>query len=274
VFRFRGDWDEEDCEEKLREYLAADRAQGTDALVIGSWSGDDPEKSPAHIISLLVENKQRLPNLRAIYLGDIVSEENEMSWIAQTNLSPLLENFPDLEYLRSRGSMNLKFTSLSHEKLRALALETGGLDVSVLRSICTAHLPALEHLEIWLGVEDYQGNCTVEDLQPILSGAAFPNLKYLGIRNYQHIDAVCSVLVSAPIVRGLEVLDLSLGLLTDVGAQSLLKLPTDTSLKKLILNHHYMSSELVEKLQQLPFDVETGDVQEDDDGWRYVAVGE
>ena len=146
--------------------------------------------------------------------------------------------------------------------------------MSVLRSVSTAHMPNLEHLELWLGTEEYGGNCTVEDLQPILSGDLFPKLRYLGLRNYDQIDAVCSVLVNSPVVQQLEILDLSLGTLTDIGARALLNFPADTKLQRLVLNHHFITRELIEELSKLPFEVELRDVQEEEEGWRFVAVGE
>ena len=274
VFRFRSDWDGKDCLELLKSHLNSDRGASTKDIVIGSWSEEMYEKSSSDVISALVEYKDTLQNLKSLYLGDIVSEENEMSWIVQTDMAPILENFPQLEYLRTRGSISLGFNVSQHDNLRALALETGGLDVSVLRSISTATLPALEHLELWLGTEEYGGSCSIEDLQPILSGDVFPKLRYLGIRNYDGIDAACSFIVNSPIVKQLDVLDLSLGTLTDIGARALLNIPTNTSLKTLILNHHFMSNELVEQLNKLPFDVQLRDAQQDDDGWRFVAIGE
>lgn len=274
IYRFRSDYENDQFEAHLKEFLSSDQASQAIALVIGAWSAEEMyDTDPKEVIAILKEYKDTLSQLKALYLGDVVSEENEMSWIQQTDISPLFEIFPNLEYLRSRGSQGLQLTNPSHEKLRALAIESGGLDISVLRSVSTGHFPELEHLELWLGIEDYQGNCTVQDLQPILSGTVFPKLKYLGIRNYQYIDEVCSVIVSAPVLQRLEVLDLSLGILTDVGAKALLKLPTDTKLQRLILNYHFISDELVEQLKALPFEVEIGDLQTEDE-WRYVAVGE
>lgn len=274
VFRFRSDWDNNVCVEQLKKHIDSDRAGDTSAIVIGMWTEEMYETGPSEVLSLLVESKDALPNLKALYIGDVVSEENEMSWMVQTDLSPLVNNFPKLEYLRSRGSNGLAFSTLHSESLRALTVETGGLDVSVLRSISMASLPELEHLELWLGTAEYEGNCTVEDLQPIFSGEVFPKLKYLGLRNYDQIDAVCSVLVNSPIIEQLEVLDLSLGILTDIGAHALLRIPANTSVKRLILNHHFITDQYVTDLKKLPFSVEVGDVQEDDDGWRFVAVGE
>jgi len=275
IYRFRGDYDENNTVENLQQFIASDAASGTTALVIGAWHGDDAELSPEDVIEVLVKGKDRLSNLAAIYVGDITSEENEMSWINQCDLSPLLKAFPKLQLLRSRGGQGLALSSPQHENLRGLAMETGGMDVSVVRSVCISNFPNLEYLELWLGTDEYGANFSVPDLQPILSGRLFPKLKYLGLRNSQQADDIAGVIVNSPIVSRIETLDLSLGVLTDEGADALLKLSSPT-LKKLNLHYNYFSSEVTKQLKALPLTVDAskpGGMEEDDE-WRFVAVGE
>jgi len=276
VYRFRGDWEDNEIIPNLETFLATNAAPATTALVFGAWHGDDPELTPASLIEVLVKNQARLPDLAAIYVGDITSEENEMSWIKQCDLSPLLKAFPKLQLLRSRGGDGLKLTSPQHESLRALAIETGGMDVSVIRSVCTSSFPNLEYLELWLGTDEYGANYSVADLQPILSGRLFPKLKYLGLRNSQRADELAGVIVNSPLLQRIETLDLSLGVLTDDGARSLLLLPLNTTLKKLNLHYNYISPELVRQLKTLPMTVDTSKPSELEthDEWRFVAVGE
>lgn len=275
VYRFRSDWDSDKLIPNLKHFLALPAALEATALVIGAWHGDDSETSPEHVIATLVEGRERLPNLLALYLGDITSEENEMSWIHQSDLAPLLQAFPKLQLLRSRGGDGLQLSAPAHEKLRGLAIETGGLDVSVVRSIGMAKFPNLEYLELWLGTEEYGANATVEDLQPILSGQLFPQLKYLGLRNSERADEIAAVLVNCPLVQRLETLDLSLGTLGDDGANALLKLSSPT-LKKLNLHYNYISPDLIKRLKALPLTVDASkpsDMEEEEE-WRFVAVGE
>jgi predicted DNA-binding WGR domain protein len=276
VYRFRSDWDGNEVIPNLESFLATEAAPATTGLVIGAWHGDNPEISSAEVIEALVKGKDRLPNLAAIYVGDITSEENEMSWIKQSDLSPLLKAFPKLQLLRSRGGDGLRLSSPEHQNLRALALETGGMDVDVIRSVCTSDFPNLEYLELWLGTDEYGANYTIPDLQPILSGRLFPKLKYLGLRNCQLADALAGVVVNSPLLSRLETLDLSLGVLTDEGARALLMLPLNTSLKKLNLHYNYISADLVRELKALPFtvDVSKPSNMDTDDEWRFVAVGE
>ncbi|HWI58138.1 MAG TPA: STM4015 family protein [Bacillota bacterium] len=276
VYRFRSDWENTEILPNLEHFLATKAAPDATGLVIGAWHGDDPELTSADVIDLLLKSKDRLPRLAAIYVGDITSEENEMSWIKQSDLSPLLKAFPGLQLLRARGGDGLALKKPEHENLRGLALETGGMDVSVIRSICTSHLPKLEYLELWLGTDEYGANHTVADLQPILSGKLFPQLKYLGLRNCQHADDVAAVVVNSPIIQRIETLDLSLGVLTDEGARALLKLPPSPTLKKLNLHYNYLSADLMKQLKALPLAVDASKPSDmdTDDEWRFVAVGE
>jgi len=275
AYRFRSDWDEDKLIPSLEHFLATPAALETSALVIGAWFGDDSSKTPDEVLNLLIQKQDRLPKLAALYVGDITSEENEMSWIMQTDISPLLQAFPKLQLLRTRGGTDLKLTPTQHVGLRALAMETGGMDASVLRSVCNCELPQLEHLELWLGTDQYGATVSVEDLQPLLSGKLFPKLKYLGLRNSDLADAIAAVVVNSPLMQRLETLDLSLGTLSDEGGESLLHLK-DSALKKLNLHYHFMSPEMVKRLRALPFVVDATappDMEKDEED-RFVAVGE
>jgi len=273
VYRFRSNWDEDNLEPHLEHFLESDAALEATAIVIGSWATDDSSASPDSVVEMLVNSKDRLPKLVAVYFGDIISEENEMSWIHQTDMSPLLKAFPNLQVLRTRGGQDLEFKQPKHDKLRALALESGGLSAEVVRSICTSRFPNLEHLELWLGTEEYGGSSSVQDLQPILSGKLFPKLKYLGLRNCEYADDIAAVVVNSPIIDRIETLDLSLGVITDEGAQALLSLPEGGTLKNVSVHHNYLTKEMIKKLKALKISIDTSGT-DDDEEWRFVAVGE
>ena len=276
VYRFRSDWESHKLIPNLEHFLATEAAPEANAIVIGAWHGDDPELTSADVIAALASGKDRLSNLAAIYLGDVTSEENEMSWIKQSDLSPLLQAFPKLQLLRARGGDGLQLTSPEHENLRALALETGGLNVEVIRSLGMSNFPNLEYLELWLGTDEYGADHSVADLQPILSGQLFPKLKYLGLRNAQRADELAGVVVNSPLMSRIETLDLSLGVLTDEGARALLMLPLNTTVKRLNLHYNFISADLVRQLKALPLTVDASKPSNDDDDEesRFVAVGE
>ncbi len=276
VYRFRSDYDEANCIPHLIHFLETEAAAEAIGIVIGNWAGEDSEGDPCAVIELLCDRRDRLTSLKAIYLGDIVSEENEMSWIHQSDVTPLLEAFPKLELLRTRGGNDLSMSQPKHAGLRGLVCESGGLSAEFVRSIGRSEFPALEHLELWLGTEQYGGDSTVEDLQPILSGELFPNLKYLGLRNCEFANDIAAVIVNSPLVKRIETLDLSLGVITDEGGRALLSLPTDGLLKHVSLHYNYLTNEVTKLLSELPIkmDLSKPSQMEEDDEWRFVAVGE
>ena len=275
-YRIRADWDRDNFDEDLTNFLNGPCATTAQGLLIGAWSGEsmyDTDSSQA--VETLVEHAARLPALFGLFLGDVSQEESELSWIQQSDVSPLLGAFPQLELLRVRGGEHLRLTSASHPKLRALALETGGMPVEVVRSVCGGAFPELEYLELWLGTQDYGGTSSVDDLKALLSGGIFPKLKYLGLRNCDYVDSLAGALVDAPIVKRIETLDLSGGTMTDAGGKALLSLPTGGSLKRLNLYHHFMSEEMTRTLAGLKLAVEVGGREAaDEDDWRYVSIGE
>jgi hypothetical protein len=190
----------------------------------------------------------------------------------------LLAAFPKLQLFRVRGGTGLSFAKAKHENLRALGVETGGLSKKTIAEICQAKFPNLEYLELWLGDAGYGGDCQVSDLQPILTGKAFPKLKYLGLRNSEITDDIAGVIISSPIIKQLETLDLSLGTLSDEGGRALLKLPQNGNLKRLDLHRHFLTNPVIKELKKLPLTLNVAD-QEKPDDWgdgerRFVAIGE
>ncbi|MFD0340070.1 STM4015 family protein [Streptomyces sp. NPDC127117] len=257
------------------------------ALVIGPWWQEEYEAF-APVLDLLVAHADRFPALRALFLADVVSEECELSWLQMCDITPAVEAFGELEELAARGCgeqgadrPSLGLRPVRHKSLRSLRFESGGLPSGIVRAIGASELPALERLELWLGVTEYGGDTTVADLAPLLSGATFPALRHLGLQNSEIQDEIAAAVASAPVVARLESLSLAMGTLGDEGAQALLSGQPLTHLASLDLHHHYMSDPLVDRLHKLLGpdrvnsdidEVEYWDPEEDDD--RYVAVSE
>jgi hypothetical protein len=246
------------------------------ALVFGEWDQIESDTSAEGIIAALIAARDRLPGLKALFIGDITSEECEISWIRQADVTPVLAAFPALEHLRVRGADGLALGPVRHDGLKTLVIESGGLPAAVVRSVCAAEFPNLEHLELWLGSAYYLGDATPQDLAPILSGTAFPRLKYLGLRDCEWADALAAALADAPVLRRIQTLDLSLGNLSDEGAVALLSGGNLSGLKRLDIHHHYVSDEVLDGLKATAIDLEAGDQQAppDDDEERYIAVSE
>jgi hypothetical protein len=273
----------ESWEDAFARFLAAVDTTRVRALIVGSWS-DAYDNGPGSLTEALTAARDRLPELRALFLGDIVMEQCEISWIVQGDVAPLLNAFPALEEFGVRGGNGLVFPEVRHERLRRLTVETGGMPSDAVRGVAASDLPALVHLDLWLGTSEYGGDAEVADLAPILAGTRLPALRHLALRNSEMQDDICTALASAPVVARLEVLDVSMGVLTDDGATALLTGQPLTHLKSLDLHHNYLSPAMRERLQDsldaagvvVDVDPDDADSDEEDDGtvWRYVAVSE
>ncbi|MFC9652585.1 MULTISPECIES: STM4015 family protein [unclassified Streptomyces] len=273
---------EEEWEAAFARFAASVDTTEVRALIVGSWS-EAYESGPDEVISALVAARDRLPALRALFLGDITYMECEISWINQGLVTPLLDAFPELLEFGVRGGQGLRFPAVRHARLRSLTIETGGLDAEVVRSVAASDFPELEHLDLWLGTSWYGANANTADLAPILAGARLPRLRSLALRNSEIQDEIAVALAGAPVVAGLETLDLSMGTLGDDGAEALLGGQPLSHLKKLDLHHNYlgeaMRKRLLDTLGAAGVEIDLSESTEPDresDGLehRYTAVAE
>ncbi|QKW21539.1 STM4015 family protein [Kitasatospora sp. NA04385] len=277
------DWDDEEGFAELwQKFLdTVDPAQVT-ALVLGRWFPEEPE-SLSEALPLILAAADRMPALRALFLGDITFEECEISWIQMCDVTPVFEAFPQLEELVVRGASEdyedtarLGLKPVRHERLKALRFEAGGLPAAIVRAVGACDFPALEKLELWLGVANYGGDWTTEDLAPFLSGAKLPALTYLGLQNAETQDRIAALVAQAPVVPRLTGLSLSMGALTDEGAAALLEGQPLTHLKTLDLHHHYLTEAMQQRLRDaLPgVGIDLSGAEDPGDNWRYVAISE
>ncbi|MCP3922436.1 MAG: hypothetical protein GY714_07620 [Desulfobacterales bacterium] len=257
---------------KFKDLMNDPQISDMQALVIGSWE-EAFDMSPDDLFTSIIENSDKLQNLKALFIGEMTFEECEMSWINQGNYTEILNSFKGLEVLRVRGANGLKLGSVNHRSLKTLIIESGGLDSEVIMDLIKSNLPSLKHLELWLGVEDYGFNGDLKTLKPLFDNP-FPNITYLGIKNSEIVDNVASYLANHAILEKIDTLDLSLGTMTDVGGEALLSGSKVNSLKKLDLHHHFMSAGMMKKLTGLSIDVDITNKNEDEDDWRYVYVSE
>ncbi|MGW5232553.1 STM4015 family protein [Streptomyces nodosus] len=258
------------------------------ALVIGPWWNDGYDELRP-VLELIVAEAERFPALRALFLADVTGEECEISWLQLTDVTPVLKALPLLEELGVRGgdSQGLGEESLSlrpvrHDALRVLRFESGGLPGQVVRAIGACELPALERLELWLGVSHYGGDAAVADLAPLLAQGHFPALRHLGLQESELQDEIAAAVASAPLVAQLESLSLSMGTLTDTGGEALLHGQPLTHLERLDLHHHFLSDSMADRIRTA---LGSAGTEVDLSGhqtphswgnqeWRYVAVSE
>jgi hypothetical protein len=260
---------------KLEAFLSSPVAPAATAVVIGSWGYAAINPAPMSEICMAAS---RLPALRHLFIGDITFEECEVSWIKQGDVTPVLAAYPDLLTLRVRGTDGLELRPVHHAALREFAIESGGLPTQIVEAVSESDLPALCHLELWLGTDNYGGDADANDLATILTGARLPALEYLGLRDAEIADEVAAALAGAPVVARLKELDLSLGALSDVGATALLTGQPLTHLRRLDLHHHFLSEPMMARLRDeltpAGVDVDVSDRQEEEDWGRFISVAE
>ncbi|MFG2332913.1 STM4015 family protein [Streptomyces sp. NPDC048604] len=276
------DGDEEDWPEVFDRFLAAVDTRRVRSLVVGGWE-DAYETDSAPIVARLIAANNRLTALESVFLGDMTFEDCEISWIQQSDVTPLLAAYPGLRSFGVRGGSNLAFPPVRHAALEQLVVEAGGLGADVVRGIAGSELPALTDLELWLGTDEYGADSVPGDLAPLLAGTHVPALRRLALRNSVIQDEIAEAVSGAPVVARLEHLDLSMGTLSDFGAVALLGGQPLTHLASLDLSHHYLSEEMRERIvaELAPHGVRvlTDEPQQEED-WgdgdmhRYVSVGE
>lgn len=281
IYRVAFDWQiEQDYEELFADLVKNPQAASMETLIIGSVVEDEMLMNDA--VTTLVESKDAFPNLKALFVGDISYEESEISWIQNTDMGPVLEAFPKLEYFRVRGGNDLRFQTKGHAALKTLIVETGGMELATIQDIIAMDLPELTTLELWLGTSDYGFGGDIESLKPLIIGKPypdgsypFPKLEHLGLRNSEIADEIAEAFMDAPILSQLKVLDLSMGTMTERGARALLENEEISSVGRLNLSNNYINDEeVMERLGALGAEVSLAGQKKEEDYGRYVDVGE
>ncbi len=276
-------WEEYDDGDKdagtmIADIMADKELPKLEEIIIGCW-GESWDNSAQQIVDGIVENKDKFSHVKSLFIGDMDFEECEVSWIEQADYSALWAALPQLEKLTIKGSTNLSLGKVEHANLKSLEIICGGLPKEVLQSIAGAKLPQLNTLSLYIGVEDYGFDGGVEDVKQMLETSDFPKLVSLGIMDSEIQDEIAQVVCECKYMKQLKTLELSLGTLTDKGGEVLLKtLPDYKNIKEVDLQYHYMSEDMMEKLQGLDAEVNVDDRQEDEeyDGeiWRYPMLTE
>lgn len=243
-------------------------------IAIGCWdfeSGDCQE-----LVDGLVANKEKVAHLEGLFWGDIDSEETEISWIEQTDLSPLLDCMPNLQELVIKGTNNLKIGQRTRPNLKSLEIISGGLPCEVVEDIVKSDFPNLEKLLLYIGVDEYGFDGTPEQFKPLLSKAKFPKLTYMGLVNAEEQDEFVELLLESDILPQLEIMDISCGVLSDEGAQLLLdNVDKIKHLKFINMRYNYLTDGMKKQLAKLPVKIDVAESEEiDDDFGGYPMITE
>lgn len=258
------------------------------------FNRDPNEDDLQDLIDILVERSPR--SLRKLHFGDYefagpssdtATGNTEISWYSIGDLSKLWRAVPKLRTLITQcgssqstiSNVGLKLGKLDLPELVHAEFRTGGLERANARAIAAGRFPAIEHLEIWYGQEEYGGDATVADVTPLLARTDLPKLRRLGLRNAKFADELISELAHSPLLPKLRVLDLSLGCLTDAGAQQIANhRDAFAHLDELDVNDNYLTDSGLRALAGCAKKITSEDQREvddpDDPDSRYPSVGE
>jgi hypothetical protein len=274
----RGDFDSDfDVAQAAKQLLALPSGRFLRELTIGM--ADFEENSYHDVINALAE--VGCPTLEKLFIGDFqYPDDTEISWTQLGSIEPLYKACPNLRSLHLCGGSLELGKAVNLPELRELTVETGGLPLGAVKTLAKSHWPNLERLEVWFGAENYGAGGGVEDIQPLLDGKNLPKLKHLGLCNAEFTNELCQVLHQAKILKQLETLDLSKGTMTDEGAAALAaNAAAYKHLKHLDVTRNMLAGNGEVHVAKLCGSVALGNQRqgygdEDDDDYRYVAVGE
>ncbi|MEV4257431.1 leucine-rich repeat domain-containing protein [Spirillospora sp. NPDC049652] len=228
--------------EVIEAFFAATDSTRVTTLLLGYIGADGPTGT-----EILMDVADRLPRLRALSLG----HEQDFGFMERSDdFTPLLDRFPRLERLDVRGKYDLEFQPVRHGSLKTLRVESCNLPAEVMRAIADSDLPALERLDVWLGVDGGHIEVADEgDLGAVLTGERLPSLRALALENSGVQDEIAERIATAPVVARLRRLSLARGTFSDRGAEALLTGQPLTHLEHLDLHHHYLSDDMAARLE-------------------------
>jgi len=202
------------------------------------FNGDPNEDDLQSLIDLL--EKRAPASLRKLHFGDFqyagpssptATGTTEISWYSIGNLAKLWKAVPKLQTLITQcgssestiSNVGMKLGTLELPELVHAEFRTGGLEKANAKAIAAGKFPKIEHLEIWYGDDNYGGDAGPKEVQLLLDRTDLPALRYLGLKNAVFTDELVVPLAKSKLLKQLEVLDLSMGCLTDAGAAEIAK---------------------------------------------------
>jgi len=149
--------------------------------------------------------------------------------------------------------------------LEELALRT--CSRAVLRGLGATAWPALRQLDLWIG-----RGVAAQDVLALLTPERFPRLTMLGLKNLAFADELCAALPGLALAPRLEWLDLSLGTMTDAGADALLRAwPRPGRLRAIGVEGNFLSPAATRRLRATGIGVEVGRQRRERDAGGLVA---
>ena len=251
--------------------LAHPSAKFVRQIDLGMPSGDGQADYSACVRALVRHGP--LPSLRRLTIGDFeFPDETEISWVHVGDVGPLWPALTGIESLHLRGG-GIGLGTPKSATLRSLELWTGGLPAQAGASLGRAELPALEHLVVWFGTTYYGGSCDGGHVRAILDNPSLTRLRHLALANADFGDEVARAVAGTRLPASLRTLDLSMGTMTDAGAELLLAgADALRGLDRVDLSRNCLSEDMCVRLRAALRNVDVDEQKSEDE--RYVSVGE
>jgi len=214
------------------------------------------------------------PTLRALLLGDYIDEQRMISYFEVGRLAPLWR-VTSLRELVVHGVFDVG--TIDHPLVEHVEFQTGGLSPASAEAIAVARWPRLRHLDIWYGDPNYGGDATIVDVRPLLARTDLPELVHLGLKNAAFTDEICGQLATSPLMPQLRELDLSLGTMSDAGAEALAAAAEAfPKLARLDVSDNYLGDAAIAMLRRAfpAVALTTGAQRDGDEDDRFPSVGE
>jgi uncharacterized protein (TIGR02996 family) len=259
------------------------------------FNNDPNENNLQDLIDILA--KRAPPTIRKLHFGKynfagghaagMAGHDTEISWYSIGNLGKLWKRVPGLRHLITQGGSKastqaggVQLGTLDLPNLRHAEFRSGGLEKANARAIAKANIPNIERLDIWYGDDNYGGDATAKDVAALLARTDLPKLRHLGIMNTAFSDELPDLLANSKLVKQLTHLDLSMGTLTDEGAQELAAHKAAFAhLDVLDVSHNYLTTskvtlkgcakKVISRAQRDQEEYGDGEIAD-----RYPAVGE
>ena len=228
-------------------------------------------------------------DLDSLFLGDVGSRVDIAHYVVGRVGASVSAAFPKLRHLKIHsseqtwsGKNTFGLAGLDLPLLEKLVIETVSFSKKRAQELLAAKLPKLTELELWIGPPDYRGDAKLANLAPLLAGTTFPHLTKLGICNAEFEGQLAREIHESPLARQLTELNLSKGTMEDADA---LFLASNArffpKLAVLDVSDNYLTRDGINALKQgfkraelRMKDQRADEIDEDDDGDRYVAVSE
>lgn len=223
-----------------------------------------------------------LPLLESLDMTPRAEHMDQRSWRRIGDLRKLWKAAPRLRRLAMEGSNGsdggapIKLGDIVAPHLEHFRYISSGLDRSVLTDLAKASLPALEHLELYFGREDYGNTCTMATLAKLLASTGMPKLSYLGLKNSEWEADFVKTIAKGRLLSKIARLDLSLGVFHTEGPQALIDHAARFAhLESIDLTDNFIPDDTCRALRQALPNVDC-DLQRDDDepDYRFCEVGE